>query len=61
MASEKMRERGIHVQFGIDGTAAGVLLSLGPDIKILSGSKQKVSFDGGSDFVFALRLRVRVY
>lgn len=59
--STKLRQRGIHVQLVVDGTAVGVPLSLGPDIEVSSGRTQGISFDDASDFIFAFRLREIIY
>ena len=57
VTSTKLRQRGIHVQLGVDGTAVGVPLGLGPDVEVSSSRTQGISFDHASDFVFAFRLR----
>ncbi|MCJ1249360.1 hypothetical protein MMC30_006583 [Trapelia coarctata] len=56
-----LRNRGVHTYLGLDGTAAGVPISVGPDVEVGKGRKDGVSFDGGSDFVFAFRLREIYY
>ena len=62
VTSTKLKERGINVQLGVDGTAVGgVPLGLGPNVEVSSGRTQAVSFDGASDFVFAFRLREIIY
>ena len=61
VTSTKLKQRGIQMQLGVDGTAVGVPLGLGPDIEISSGQTQGTSFDGASDFVFAFRLREVIY
>ncbi|KAL9136861.1 MAG: hypothetical protein Q9175_001934 [Cornicularia normoerica] len=61
VTSTKLRQRGIHVQLGVDGTAVGVPLGLGPDVEVSSGRTHGISFDGASDFVFAFRLREIIY
>ena len=59
--STKMRQRGINVQLGMDGTAIGAPLAIGPDVDVSSSRTQGVFFDGASDFVFAFRLREIFY
>ncbi|KAI4159206.1 MAG: hypothetical protein LQ342_006789 [Letrouitia transgressa] len=58
---EKLRERGVHLQVGVDGTAVGVPLGAGPNIEISKGKDTTISFDNSSDFVFAFRLREIYY
>ena len=55
VTSAKLRQHGIHVQLGVDGTAVGVPLSLGPNVEVSSGRTQGSTFDHASDFVFAFR------
>lgn len=61
VTSAKLRQHGIHVQLGVDGTAVGVPLGLGPDVEVSSGRIQGISFDHASDIVFAFRLRETHY
>ncbi|KAI9667665.1 MAG: hypothetical protein M1821_000482 [Bathelium mastoideum] len=59
-AREKMRERGINAQFGIDLTAAGMgttPIQVGPKVDLSRGSSDTESSSALSDFVFAYRLR----
>ncbi|KAL6720846.1 hypothetical protein ACLMJK_002771 [Lecanora helva] len=61
IASSKLRDRGINLQFGIDGTSAGIPFAAGPDIELGTGRGQDISFNTSSDFVFAFRLREIMY
>lgn len=42
---------------GLDLAATGVPVSVGPSVEISSSSRDTVSFEGSSDFVFAFRVR----
>ena len=57
IVTTKLRNRGINLQFGVDGLMMGVPIGIGPDIVVSAGHAQGVSFDHSSDFVFAFRLR----
>lgn len=61
MTSKALRERGVYVQLGMDGTIAGVPIKAGINSDVGWGENQGVSFQGGSDFVFAFRLREICY
>lgn len=61
VTSTKLRQRKVHVQLGVDGTAVGVPLGLGPDVGVSCSRTQGTSSDGASDFVFAFRLREIIY
>lgn len=56
-----LRDRGVHTHFGIDGTAALLPFSAGPDVDVGWGGRQAEAFAGASDFVFAFRLREMCY
>ena len=59
--TSKLRNRGVNLQFGVDGTVMGAPIGIGPDIEVSNGQTQGVSFDHSSDFVFAFRLREITY
>lgn len=61
VASETLRGRGVHTHFGLDGTAAGVPVQAGPDVDVGWGGGRAVRWSGGSDFVFAFRVREVCY
>ncbi len=61
VATSALRKRGIHFRLGVDGTTLGAPASVGPQADIESFDTSAVSFDGGSDFVFAFRLREICY
>ena len=52
-----MVEKGIHTQFGVDITAAGVPLTVGPKLGLERAEEHNILFDHASDFVLAYRLR----
>jgi hypothetical protein len=51
-----MKRKGLHLQVGVNTTAAGVPLEVGPKLDVSSGSEMTVSFDNSTDFVLAYRL-----
>ena len=57
----KLREKGLHVQIGIDATPMGVPIGLGPNIKVKGGLKESTTFKSAEGFVFAYRLRELFY
>lgn len=60
-AQAVLRKRGVHVHLGVDGTNSGVPISAGPQGDVGWGERNKSSFEGGSGFVFAFRLREICY
>lgn len=61
VALQKRWEVGGHVRVGADAMFTGVPLTTGPQIGVAGGRGDHVSFKGGSDFVFAYRLREIYY
>ena len=57
MTCSALRKRGLYLHIGVDGTTFGVPSGAGPHADLESSHTEAVSFDGGSDFVFAFRLR----
>ena len=57
MTCSALRKRGIYLHVGIDGTTFGVPSGAGPQADLESSHSETISFDGGSEFVFAFRLR----
>jgi hypothetical protein len=57
----KVRARGGNLYFGVDTTAAGVPIKVGPDIAVGSSLGQDLTEHHTTDFVFAYRLRELVY
>lgn len=61
VVSTVLWDRSVHMRLGIDSTAAGVPLTVGPGGDGGWGGQQQMRFEGGSDFVFAFRLREVCY
>jgi hypothetical protein len=53
---ETMKKKGVHAQFGVDATLAGVPLSVGPQGDWASGLMERSEADE-ADFVFGFKLR----
>jgi len=56
LSRSKASEQGVSSKIGVDGTALGIPVSLGPEINLLRKQEQTVSFGRSSDFVFAYRI-----
>ena len=61
VTSTKLREKGLHVQFGVDATPMGVPLSIGPNVEVEGGPRESTAFESAEGFVFAYRLREVFY
>ncbi len=61
VAISKIRAKGGNLYFGVDATAAGVPIKVGPDFSVSNAVSQGLTEHHNSDFVFAYRLRELVY
>ncbi|KAL8733508.1 MAG: hypothetical protein Q9181_003570 [Wetmoreana brouardii] len=60
-ARSKLRNHGIYVHLGVDGTSVGFPISGGPQGDLAWGNVEISSFERDSGFVFAFRLREICY
>ncbi|MCJ1443063.1 MAG: hypothetical protein MMC23_003560 [Stictis urceolatum] len=56
VGEKNSKGHGGNAKIGADLTATGAPVTVGPDVEYSVEKGQEVSFDGGSDFVFAYRL-----
>jgi hypothetical protein len=56
-AVEKIREGNVKLHVGVDGTNAGIPVTVGPDVETGMKISQKESFGDADPFVFAFRLQ----
>lgn len=61
VAISKIRAKGGNLHFGIDGSASGIPLTIGPDVSVHSSKGQGLKERHDEEFVFAYRLREIVY